>query len=104
MTPFRIQPGAEHRLEQIYAYTFATWGETQADRYLLGLFDHFQTIADRRVLWRPVPAEFGAEGYVCRYEKHFIYWRELDGGDVGIVTVLHERMHQMRRFREDFPS
>lgn len=23
-------------------------------------------------------------------------------GDIGIVTVLHERMHQMDRFREDF--
>jgi len=22
--------------------------------------------------------------------------------DIGIVTVLHERMHQMDRFREDF--
>jgi hypothetical protein len=23
-------------------------------------------------------------------------------GDIGIVTVLHERMHQIERFREDF--
>ena len=26
----------------------------------------------------------------------------LADGDVGIVTVLHERMHQMERFRDDF--
>ena len=23
-------------------------------------------------------------------------------GDIGIVTILHERMHQIDRFREDF--
>jgi len=26
----------------------------------------------------------------------------LANGDIGIVTVLHERMHQIERFREDF--
>ena len=30
-------------------------------------------------------------------------WRlGLSNGDIGIVTILHERMHQMQRFREDF--
>ena len=104
MTAFQIQDGAGYRLDQIYLYSRDTWGEVQADRYLRGLFDRFQAIADRRFPWRPVPAEFGIDGYVCRYEKHFIYWRVLKGGDVGIVTVLHERMHQFRRFREEFPD
>lgn len=31
-----------------------------------------------------------------------VYWKRLSNGDVGIVTVLHERMHQIARFREDF--
>ena len=26
----------------------------------------------------------------------------LGNGDIGIVTLLHERMHQIERFREDF--
>ena len=30
------------------------------------------------------------------------YWRYLSNGDIGIVTILHERMHQIDRFREDF--
>lgn len=33
-----------------------------------------------------------------------VYWRRLSNGDVGIVTILHERMHQMDRFREDLPK
>lgn len=31
-----------------------------------------------------------------------VYWRRLSGGDIGIVTILHERMHQIERFREGF--
>jgi len=102
MSRFRVQKGAEHRLDEIYRYTSDTWGDAQAERYIRGLFERFAAIADMRFPWRPVPAEFGVDGYVCRYERHLIYWKLLADGDVGIVTVLHERMHQIERFRDDF--
>ncbi|MEI9891110.1 MAG: hypothetical protein WDN45_11585 [Caulobacteraceae bacterium] len=54
--------------------------------------------------WQKIPAEFGVDGYVCRYGRHFIYWKVMADGSVGIVTILHERMHQLERFREDFPG
>ena len=104
MTRFRIQAGAGYRLDEIYNYTSDAWGEAQAERYIRGLFERFEAIAGHRIPWRPIPAEFGVEGYVCRYEKHFIYWRRLEDGAVGIVTILHERMHQIDRFREDVPD
>ncbi len=50
---------------------------------------------------RPVPAEFGVDGYCFRYAQLIVYWRQLSNGDIGIVTILHERMHQIDRFRED---
>jgi toxin ParE1/3/4 len=31
-----------------------------------------------------------------------VYWRRLGSGDIGIVTILHERMHQMARFEDYF--
>ena len=102
MSRFKVQDGAGHRLDEIYRYTLDTWGEAQAERYIRGLFDRFAAIAEHRFPWRPVPAEFGVDGYVCRYEHHLIYWKLLADGEVGIVTVLHERMHQIDRFREDF--
>ena len=37
-----------------------------------------------------------------RYITRFVYWRRLSNGDIGIVTILHERMHQIGRFGEDF--
>lgn len=98
----RVQQAASHRLDDIYRYTRDRWGEVQADRYITGLFDAFARIEDRGVNSRPVPAEFGVDGYVFRYEKHLVYWRRLSDGDIGIVTILHERMHQIERFREDF--
>jgi toxin ParE1/3/4 len=48
-----------------------------------------------------MPAAFCVDGYVFRYERHFVYWRRLSNGHIGIVTILHERMHQFDRFRED---
>jgi plasmid stabilization system protein ParE len=47
------------------------------------------------------PAEFAIDGFYFRHEHHFVYWRRLSKGDIGIVTILHERMHQMDRFRDD---
>ena len=73
------------------------WGEAQADTYIRGLFDYFDRIARRETRWRAIPAEFG----VGRHEHHYVYWRLLSDGSVGIVTVLHERMYQMDRFRDD---
>jgi toxin ParE1/3/4 len=99
---FRVQAAAAVRLDEIWRYTAQTWGEAQADQYILGLFSRFEAIAARSFPWRPIPAEFGVDGYVCRYEKHLIYWKVLANGDIGVVTVLHERMHQIARFRDAF--
>jgi toxin ParE1/3/4 len=104
VSAYRVQAAAGNRLDEIYTYTRDTWGEAQADAYVRGLFDRFTAIAERRFPWRPIPAEFGVDGYVCRYERHLIYWKLLDDGAIGIVTVLHERMHQIERFQDDFRS
>lgn len=97
-----IQEAASLRLDDIYRYTRDQWGDEQADRYITGLFAAFERIVTHGVNSKPIPAEFGVVGFFFRYERHFVYWRKLDDGDIGIVTILHERMHQIGRFREDF--
>jgi len=104
MSGYRILDAAGHRIDEIYLYTLDKWGEAQADHYIRGLFARFADIAARDFPWRSIPAEFGVEGYVCRYEKHFIYWKLLADGAIGIVTVLHERMYQIERFRDIFEA
>ncbi|WP_135211342.1 type II toxin-antitoxin system RelE/ParE family toxin [Vitreimonas flagellata] len=100
MAVFRVQEAASHRLDEIYRYTRDRWGVEQADRYVTGLFAAVGQIDTHEILSKPIPAEFSVDGYFFRYERHFLYWRRLSDGDVGIVTILHERMHQMDRFRE----
>lgn len=95
MSAVRVQIAASRRIDEIYRYTRNQWGEKQAVRYLGGLFSTFKQIATGEVLARSIPSNFGVHGSYCRYEKHFVYRKYLEKGDVGIVTVLHERMHQM---------
>jgi toxin ParE1/3/4 len=102
MSGFRVQESAGHRLDNIYRHTSESWEEAQAERYIRGMFARFAAIAERRVPWRAIPAEFGVDGYVCRYERHLIYWKRLADGEIGIVTILHERMHQIERLQEAF--
>jgi len=101
MGVIRVQAAASHRIDEIYRYTRDRWGEAQADLYIIGLFEVFDRIDDHGVLSRPIPAAFEVDGFYFRYERHIVYWRRLSDGDIGIVTILHERMHQMDRFRED---
>lgn len=98
----RIQEAASLRLDDIYRHTRDRWSEVQADHYITGMFETFDRIEAHGVASRPIPAEFGVEGFFFRYEHHFVYWRRLSDGDIGIVAILHERMHQIDRFREDF--
>ncbi len=102
MPEVRIQEAASHRLDEIYRYSRDQWGTARADEYLAGLFAAFDKLASHAVISGPVPAEFDVKGFVSRYERHLIYWRRLDNGDAGIVTILHERMHHIERFRQDF--
>jgi toxin ParE1/3/4 len=96
-----VQEAASHRLDAIYRHTSERWGAEQADRPITDLFAAFETIETHEVISRPVPAEFGVEGYVLGFERRFVYWRRFDNGDIGIVTILHERMHRIARLRED---
>jgi toxin ParE1/3/4 len=97
-----VQEAASYRLDEIYRYTSERWGVRQADSYINGMFAAFDRIESGGVASKPIPAEFGVEGFFFRYERHFVYWRRLSTGDIGIVTVLHERMHRIDRFQEDF--
>lgn len=102
MARFLVQQSASLRIDEIYRYTLNKWGETQAQAYINGLFDAFAKVGTQEIFSRPIPAEFGVDGFFFRYEKHFVYWCYLSNGDVGIVTILHERMHQIERFKNAF--
>ena len=102
MSRFLVLDAAGHRLDEIYRYTVEKWGQAQAEHYIRGLFDAFERIDSHVILSRPIPAEYGVEGYWFRYEKHYVYWKRLNSGQIGIVTILHERMFRTDRLKQDF--
>ncbi len=102
MAAVRVQEAASWRLDEIYRYTRERWGDEQARRYITGLFAAFDLIDSHGVASRPVPAELGVDGFFFRYQRHVVYWKRLASGDVGIVTILHERMHQIGRLKSEF--
>ena len=93
---------AAHRIDEIYQYSASTWGVELAQHYIRGLFEAFDHIDGGGVLSRPIPAEYGVDGFWFRYKKHFVYWKRLADGRIGIATLLHEKMFQIRRIRDDF--
>jgi toxin ParE1/3/4 len=98
----RIQEAASLWLDDIYRYTRDRWGEVQADHDITVVFEAFEMIEKHGPSLKPVLAEFDMDGYYFRYEKHFGYCRWLSNCDIGVVTIRHERMHQIDRFRDDF--
>ncbi len=97
-----ILSGAYAQLDNIYDYTLREWGEAQAIEYTGGIFDCFDRISSKEVIWQPVPVEFDIYGYFTRYEKHFIYWKLTQKNQIAIVAILHQRMHQIERLSEAF--
>ena len=102
MATILVQEAASYRLDEIYRHTRDRWGVRQADGYTNGMFAAFDRIESGGVASKPISAEFGVEGFFFRYEHHSVYWRRLSMGEIGIATILHERMHQIDRFHEDF--
>lgn len=96
-----LSPRASAQADSIYRYTLQRHGGAQAQRYIEGLFQCFDRIARGTVVSRRIPAEFGVDGFYVRYGQHFVYWRKLSRGKIGIAAILHVRMHQLRQFREE---
>jgi toxin ParE1/3/4 len=99
MSRYHLSPLAKEQVAEIYSYTHSMWGRAQADRYYSQIFDCFDAVAARRVVWRRIGAEFGADGYFCRCEHHFLYWRVTSDDQLRIVAILHERMHLLEQLR-----
>lgn len=89
-----ISPAAEADLADIYDYSHARWGETQAAEYIDTLVTRFKWLAVNRPLWQ-ARADLRPGLYGRTEGRHLIVFR--DGGDhLQIVRVLHQRMDPAR--------
>lgn len=97
-----VSQAADAALTDIYGYTEENRGTAQADHYVGGMLGLFDEIAAGSTLKRPIPPEFGVQGFVVRYAGHFVYWREMADGTIGIVAILPASMMQGERLRDAF--
>lgn len=110
MAGYRFYPRADAAQDRIWRDTLAEWGEAQADTYIRGLHAHLQRLCDNRLIWRrlpqrlAVPADVKLIAYFSRYEHHYVFFRELGNGDLGVMSILHERMDMAVRLKEDLAA
>jgi toxin ParE1/3/4 len=101
-TSYLVLHRAAHQLDEIHHYSVTRWGSKQADLYISSLFQTFNLVASGQVVSKPIPAEFEVNGFFTKHKKHFIYWRYLSNQEIGIVTILHEKMHQIDYLGDSF--
>ncbi len=98
---------ADNQQDDIWHYTLNTWGESQAKKYIIGLHDCFQAIADKKLIWRllpqhlVVPQDLSVDVYFVQYEKHHIFFKQLSGDTIGILAILHESMNMPIKLAKD---
>ncbi len=102
--PHKIYPAAQHRIKQIWHYTDKTWGEKQADKYVRGLYKAIEKAAGNKNLWKKVEHKEAKGIFFVPYEHHYIFFREMSKGVLGVVNVLHDRMDIPNRLKEDIDN
>lgn len=107
MSGYRFYPTADARQDEIWDYTLNEWGEQQAEKYIIELHSHLSKLANNKLLWQDLPTrlvipnDLSLSVYFSHYSKHYIFFRELSDGTIGIMTILHETMDVPIRLKED---
>jgi toxin ParE1/3/4 len=95
-----IYKAARQRLGEIWDYTVEKWDEEEADRYLQKLNGCIQSLQNQRHTWRRVRDRRLPDVFFARCEHHVIFFREV-GGQIAVISILHENMDMLVRLRED---
>lgn len=108
MSGYLFYPPANTAQDRIWKETVLQWGEAQAVAYITGLHAHLRKLSETKALWRrlpgnlAVPADLNVQAYFNRYERHYLFFRELPSSKIGVMAILHERMDIPVRLHEDF--
>ena len=97
----RIFKAARARLIEVWDYSERTWGVAQADKYVRGLVAAIETVQAEPHRRRPLKDPAMPEISFFRHERHYVFFRRLSKGQIGVITVLHESVNLPARLRED---
>ena len=82
---------AEQDLINVWLYTFETWGEAQADRYLDDLGQAIKLLSETPLICRK-RSELTPAVRIYHHAHHLIIYETLQDG-INIVRVLHKSMN-----------
>ena len=87
--PLILSPRARADLDDIWAFSAATWSPAQADRYLKGMDEVLHLLCRQ-----PGVARLKHEVYpsvrLHPYRSHIIFFRS-DAGTMDVIRILHAR-------------
>jgi toxin ParE1/3/4 len=105
MSRYLFHPIADAEQDEIFRSTRERWGKRQAETYIHGLHAHLALVAASRGLWRALPNRMGIRIrsdiaiYVSRYERHYIFLRDLPSGAMGILRLMDVRRDMPKKLR-----
>ena len=97
----KICQAARERILEVWDYTERTWGEEQANTYVRGLVEAIHAAQGKRHKWRRLLDGALSGIYFIRYQHHYLFFRELSDGSLGVISMLHENMDIPARLKED---
>ncbi len=90
MGKYALSGEADSDIQQIARESVKRWGFTRAEKYVLGLHETFQRLADFPEMGRD--ASRVRVGYMqIESAHHSIFYRKTEQG-ILIIRILHERM------------
>lgn len=102
---YSFHPHADEQLDEIWLYSYRTWGEQQADKYIDELYELLERVAEdlSHPNIKSIPDDrCGGVKYV-KYQQHCIFFREARyhlEENIQILTILHARMDIPTRLQE----
>ncbi len=90
MGVYRLSNESENDIAGIYEYGIEKFGILQAQEYLIGLHNLFQTLTENPYLGRDA-SEFSPSLIRFNYKSHMVFYLKSDS-DISIVRVLHQSM------------
>jgi len=81
---------AKNDLKEIYFYTFHKWGDKKAVEYLMQIDAGLQELINNPKLGKT--RDYIREGYRSIHINRHVIFYIVEGSEIYVVRVLHERM------------
>lgn len=88
---FVLYEPANATLDDIWRYTVKQWDEAQAEKYINGLFETLEKASKHEMPWRTLHQQLQLEAFFVKYKRHYLFFRELEDGVLGVISIIHER-------------